>query len=172
MHPLFHPLFIDYCSYFNGNQDYFECHEVLEEYWKHIAPGNKNHPLVGYIQLATGMYHWRRQNEKGALRILHKAQNIFNKNRNSIFFEFVDFNHLYDYCDQSIEKLKQGHPFESFQILITNDELKAMVAKRMNNLPRDSYHFLLNKHMLRDRSDILIQRELKRKSSNDTSKKE
>ncbi|MER2115318.1 MAG: DUF309 domain-containing protein, partial [Solibacillus isronensis] len=41
MHPLFHPLFIDYCAYFNGNNDYFECHEVLEEYWKEIAPREK-----------------------------------------------------------------------------------------------------------------------------------
>ncbi|RKJ17377.1 DUF309 domain-containing protein, partial [Butyricicoccus sp. 1XD8-22] len=60
MHSLFHPLFVQYFTYFNGNKDYFECHEVLEEYWKILAPGDKKHPLVGYIQLATGMYHWRR----------------------------------------------------------------------------------------------------------------
>ena len=73
MHPLLHPLFIDYCAYFNGNEDYFECHEVLEEYWKVVAPGEKLHPLVGYVQLATGMYHWRRENFDGAARILKKA---------------------------------------------------------------------------------------------------
>ena len=34
MHPYHHPLFVNFIVYFNSNQDYFECHEVLEEYWK------------------------------------------------------------------------------------------------------------------------------------------
>lgn len=164
MHPLFHPLFVDYCSHFNGTQDYFECHEVLEEYWKKHSPNDKKHPLVGYIQLATGLYHWRRQNKKGALRILTKAYSIFQENKNSEFFEYVDFNHLCDYCIKSIEKIKQDCPFEAFQLQILNKELKSLVEKRIVELPKDSYHFLLNKHMLRDRSDILIARELKRNS--------
>ncbi len=166
MHPLFHPLFVDYCTYFNGNQDYFECHEVLEEYWKTIAPSDKNHPLVGYIQLATGMYHWRRQNLKGAIRILNKAYSNFQENKNSEFFEHIDFDHLTKHTLKSIAKVKQDCPFEAFQLQIVNQELQCIVAKKMNELPNDSYHFLLNKHMLRDRSDILNARELKRNRKN------
>lgn len=163
MHPLFHPLFVDYCSYFNGNQDYFECHEVLEEYWKMIAPRNKKHPLVGYIQLATGMYHYRRQNLIGALRILNKAYSNFKANKNSIFFEYIDYDSLTDHCLKSIAKIKQDCPFDSFQLPIINEVLKSLVDKKMVTRPNDSYYFLLNKHMLRDRSDILNARELKRK---------
>jgi uncharacterized protein len=162
MHPLFHPLFVDYCSHFNGNHDYFECHEVLEEYWKEISPNDKKHPLVGYIQLATGMYHWRRQNVKGALRILTKAFSNFQANKDSKFFEYVDFNHLCDHCLKSIEKVKTDCPFEEFQLRIINHQLHCMIDNRINELPKESYHFLLNKHMLRDRSDILSARELKR----------
>ena len=51
MHPLFHPLFVDYCAYFNGNEDYFECHEVLEEYWKEVAPGDKS--------CKSGLHAWQ-----------------------------------------------------------------------------------------------------------------
>lgn len=29
----YEPLYIDYLIYFNRDQDYFECHEVLEELW-------------------------------------------------------------------------------------------------------------------------------------------
>lgn len=162
MHPLFHPLFVDYCSYFNGNQDYFECHEVLEEYWKKLSPKDKCHPLVGYIQLATGMYHWRRKNTKGALRILNRAYNNFQKNKNSEFFEYIDFVFLTDHCKNSITKVQQDCPFEAFQLPIVNHELNYIVAKKIDELPKDSYHFLLNKHMLRDRSDILNLRQLKR----------
>ena len=65
---------------------------------------------------------------------------------------------------KSIEKIKQDCPFEAFQLQIVNKELNSLVEKRIVELPKDSYHFLLNKHMLRDRSDILIARELKRNS--------
>lgn len=61
-------------------------HEVLEEYWKDIAPGDKNHPLVGYVQLATGLYHWRRGNFTGAVRILQKALANFQYNVGHAFF--------------------------------------------------------------------------------------
>ena len=65
MHPYHHPLFVNFIVYFNENQDYFECHEVLEEYWKSLPDGGKEHPLTAYILLATGMYHWRRGNTTG-----------------------------------------------------------------------------------------------------------
>lgn len=163
MHPLFHTLFVDYCTYFNGNEDYFECHEVLEEYWKQIAPNDKNHPLVGYIQLATGMYHWRRENLKGALRTFNKAFNNFRKNENSIFFEYIDYDLLCESCKESTTKVEKDCPFTSFQLPILSKKLEHLVSEKINDLPNHSYHFLLNKHMLRDRSDILIARELKRK---------
>ena len=41
MHPQHHTLFIDYCA-FSMEIKIFECHEVLEEYWKDIAPGDKS----------------------------------------------------------------------------------------------------------------------------------
>ncbi|CAM5182553.1 hypothetical protein UACE39S_03001 [Ureibacillus acetophenoni] len=166
MHPLFHPLFIDYCSYFNGNQDYFECHEVLEEYWKEISRSDKNHPLVGYIQLATSMYHWRRQNLAGALRTLTKAYKNFQENNNSPFFDYIDYDSLINNCRSSIVKLEQDCPFKAFELQIINQELQTLVSNKIRILPKDSYHYLLNKHMLRDRSDILNARDLKRNQKN------
>ena len=77
MHPHHHPLFVNFIVYFNENQDYFECHEVLEEYWKSLPDGGKEHPLTAYILLATGMYHWRRGNPTGAIRTINKALKKF-----------------------------------------------------------------------------------------------
>ncbi|UZN00489.1 DUF309 domain-containing protein [Lysinibacillus sp. MHQ-1] len=73
---------------------FFECHEVLEEYWKEIAPGDKMHPLVGYVQLATGLYHWRRGNDTGAIRILEKALYNFQQNEDHIFFHEISYYQL------------------------------------------------------------------------------
>lgn len=162
MHSLFHPLFVQYFTYFNGNKDYFECHEVLEEYWKILAPGDKKHPLVGYIQLATGMYHWRRNNQKGALRILKKAYRNLELNKSSIFVQCIDSEDLLKKCRNCISQMEQELPFTSFQIVLLNNELQKLVDKQIENLPTYSYDFLLNKHMLRDRSDILKERDLKK----------
>lgn len=161
MHPLFHPLFIDYCTYFNGNQDYFECHEVLEEYWKEIAPGDKNHPLVGYVQLATGMYHWRRNNTVGAMKILKKAINNFSINQSSPFFEFIDFDELCKNCELCLEAILNGNGFKPFTLSFTNSKFAATVNRKVAELPNVSKEFLLHKHMLRDRTDILEARNIK-----------
>ncbi|WP_404427844.1 DUF309 domain-containing protein [Ureibacillus chungkukjangi] len=155
MHPLLHPLYVDFCTYFNGNQDYFECHEVLEEYWKMCAPGEKDHPLVGYVQLATGMYHWRRNNTAGAMKILNKAKKNFTQNQASPFFEFIEFEELCNNCEISLKAIENGEPFEAFQLMITNEALASLVQKQILELPPLPKDFLLHKHMLRDRSDIL-----------------
>lgn len=155
MHPLLHPLYVDFCTYFNGNQDYFECHEVLEEYWKMCAPGEKDHPLVGYVQLATGMYHWRRNNTAGAMKILNKAKKNFTQNQTSPFFEFIEFDELCKNCEISLKAIENGESFEAFQLVITNEALASQVQKQIIELPPLPKDFLLHKHMLRDRSDIL-----------------
>lgn len=162
MHPLFHPNFIDFCAYFNGNQDYFECHEVLEEYWKMVAPGNKEHPLVGYIQLATGMYHWRRNNFRGASKIMKKAYDKFSSNQAHPFFDYIDFQKLCNDCLKTIVFIEKNHPFQAFQIHVLHPDLKKKIDEKIRSLPELPYEFLLHKHMLRHRSDILIRREEKR----------
>lgn len=164
MHPLFHPLFIDYCAYFNGNNDYFECHEVLEEYWKEIAPKEKLHPLVGYVQLATGMYHWRRSNVTGAARIIEKAILNFELNRNSEFFEFIDLKQLLLIMKNQHRKIQENEPFKYFKLPITDRQLQELVQQRIKTIPLMDSHFIFNKHMLRDRTEILEAREFKKRS--------
>lgn len=164
MHPLFHPLFIDYYAYFNGNNDYFECHEVLEEYWKEIAPKEKLHPLVGYVQLATGMYHWRRANITGAARMMEKAILNFELNRNSEFFECIQFEQLHHLMKSQLQKMQVKEPFAHFTIPITDGRLQEMVQQRIKTIPLVDSYFIFNKHMLRDRSEILEARELKKRS--------
>ncbi|MEK4385351.1 DUF309 domain-containing protein [Solibacillus sp. FSL W7-1464] len=164
MHPLFHPLFINYCAYFNGNNDYFECHEVLEEYWKEIAPKEKLHPLVGYVQLATGMYHFRRANVTGAARIMEKAVVNFELNRSSEFFEYIDVDQLLHLMRNLLRKMQDKEPFAHFPLPITNQHLQEIVQQRIKAIPIMDSHFLFNKHMLRDRTEILEAREFKKRS--------
>ncbi|MFB2515345.1 MULTISPECIES: DUF309 domain-containing protein [Lysinibacillus] len=158
MHPQHHTLFIDYCAYFNGNQDFFECHEVLEEYWKEIAPGDKMHPLVGYVQLATGFYHWRRGNNTGAKRILEKALHNFQENEGHVFFQEIDYLELLTQITKAITSIEMGKSFQTFQLPLSPHLLDLALA-RIKLLPSNSSNYLLHKHMLRDRSHILAERQ-------------
>lgn len=66
---LYPQAYIEYLLHFHATRDYFECHEVLEEHWKQT----KEHIWIGLIQLAVGMYHYRRGNIAGAKRMVTKA---------------------------------------------------------------------------------------------------
>ncbi|PYE52356.1 DUF309 domain-containing protein [Paenibacillus barcinonensis] len=66
----YEPLYIDYLIYFNRDQDYFECHEVLEELWLE----RDREPLYkGLLQVAVGLYHYRNGNLRGGLMMLQSS---------------------------------------------------------------------------------------------------
>lgn len=164
MHPMHHPLFIQFLAYFNGNQDYFECHEVLEEYWKEVAPREKTHPLTGWIQLATGLYHWRRGNFKGAHTILKKAERTLTASIYGPFLEEINTLNLLNQLHLAQKKVNNHDPYQSWYIEITSPILKSTVDDFIASLPPSDSNFIQNKHMLRDRSDILFARQQKRRS--------
>lgn len=143
MHPQLHPLFIDYCAYFTLG-DYFECHEVAEEYWKMLAPGDKEHALVGYIQLAAGLYHERRGNTRGAQKLLTSAERIL-MNADDVFFTYVNREQLV-----------------ATRNLPMSDELQSLVTTRVAELPKLDAHFIMHKHTLRDRSEVIAARQPKK----------
>lgn len=168
MHPYFHPLFVEFLVYFNDNQDYFEGHEVLEEYWKSIHGFSKSHPLTAYILLSTGMYHWRRGNFKGALRTIDKAFYRLNSLTPAYdeYRELIEFDRLLLNVEQAIKEVSSGHSFHAIKIVIKDQQLIQLVCQAKQNLkllPAGSEE-VIHKHMLRDRSDILKLRNEKKKS--------
>ncbi|MGI2327101.1 DUF309 domain-containing protein [Planococcus sp. YIM B11945] len=163
MHPLHHPLFIQFIINFNTEQDYFECHEVGEEYWKSLAPKNKTHPLTGWIQMAVGMYHWRRSNYPGALRSFIRAKAKLADA--GIWTEAFDRDELIRLLTVSIDAVTDRKPFFSYTIPITSQEMTEVVhAYEASHpaSPQDPY-YLMHKHRLRDRSSIISLREQKKR---------
>lgn len=66
--------YVCYLVEFHASRDYFECHELLEEYWKEHPGDPLSETWVGLIQLAVGLYHQRRGNRRGALKMLSQAE--------------------------------------------------------------------------------------------------
>lgn len=86
--------YIQFLVHFHGDRDYFECHEILEEYWKETIKGDKQSIWVGLIMLAVSNYHFRRNNNSGAQRTLQKAISIFeNKKRKVALLELIWMNY-------------------------------------------------------------------------------
>lgn len=167
MKPLHHPFFVKFIIYFNKNQDFFECHEVLEDYWKSIPNVTKDHPLTGYILLSTGMYHWRRGNTIGAHRTLEKAIERMTRLAEEYpgFSDGINFDELCENVNQAIEHIETGQSFASFPIEVTSPAIAALITKitpSMELLPFES-DTVIHKHMLRDRSDIIRIRDEKKK---------
>ncbi|MFC4411002.1 DUF309 domain-containing protein [Chungangia koreensis] len=161
MHPLLHPLFIKYIEYFNGERDYFECHEVLEEYWKEVDPGNKDHPLVAWIQLATGLYHWRRNNFSGAKRMLEKSHLKMFRQQGSEFFAGIDLEHLLSDISRSLKAVEKREAFIPFKLQLSTSFFgdgvdTAILDEKFREAESKS---LIHKHMRRDRSHILQERQ-------------
>ncbi len=167
MKPLHNPLFIKFVIYFNENQDFFECHEVLEEYWKTIPNATKDHPLISYILLSTGMYHWRRENTVGALRTLKKARERFKTLPENYpgFSDDINFEELVKCTEQSISHIEEGKLFSSYQIVLTSPIILSLLNKTlptMELLPFGT-DAIIHKHLLRDRSDLIRKRDEKKK---------
>lgn len=61
--------YVAYLVEFHTTRDFFECHELLEEYWKEHPGDGHGDIWIGLIQLAVGQYHERRGNLKGAAKM-------------------------------------------------------------------------------------------------------
>lgn len=66
----YEPLYVAFLIYFNRDQDYFECHEVLEELWLEL---DKDPLYKGLLQIAVGLYHFRNGNVTGGRKMLRSA---------------------------------------------------------------------------------------------------
>lgn len=163
MHPLHHPLFIQYIIHFNIHEDYFECHEVGEEYWKYVAPKDKMHPLAGWIQLAVGMYHWRRSNFPGALRSFIRAKDKLSNT--GIWTEGFDTQILAEQLSNAIDGVTTRREFSSHKLPIISDDLSQEVIRYMAENPFETLepYFIMHKHRLRDRTSIINLREQKKR---------
>lgn len=72
--PLRYPeAFVRYLAEFHGSRDYFECHEIMEEYWKEQPVSRHSGCWLVLIRIAVASYHARRSNWPGARKMMAKA---------------------------------------------------------------------------------------------------
>lgn len=170
---VFPTAYIDYLVHFHGDRDYFECHEILEEYWKEDKRGERKEYWVAFIQVAVSLYHQRRSNFSGALRMMQNALSIFAKEEEAVTKLGINYHELLHLITTQIKKLEQREPYFSINLPINDDLLVQLCQKRCldkgiiwlsdSDL---SNEFIVNRHKLRDRSDVIEEREKQKRVKN------
>ncbi|WP_026825816.1 DUF309 domain-containing protein [Exiguobacterium marinum] len=142
--------FIHYTLLFECHADYFECHEVLEEAWQ--EGGRQHHGYAALIQYAVIHYHLRRDNLIGAkksLRLLRQKVDVASPYLNKLGLDVEAF-------------ISQLDEWPLITTLPLQQEVRKTVEALKPSFPTTELSFeeLVHKHLHRDRSDVITEREL------------
>lgn len=140
--------FFHYALLFECHQDYFECHEVLEEAWQE---GNRSH--LGYavlIQYAVAHYHARRGNMNGAKKSIEALKQKLALASVPLEELGLDVSSFQD--DLGSWPLPEILPLQQK----TRDAVEAL---KKSFPPTDlTFDQLIHKHLYRDRSSVVEER--------------
>ena len=168
--------YIEYLVHFHGSRDYFECHEILEDYWKRIDAANKESIWVGFIQLAVSCYHYRRSNFAGAKKTLAKAKRIFSQEGQNLIKLGMDPEKMAAILEQLHDRIDHRKPYESFRLPVIDPilmdecqkaaDLHRFDLKQTSDLSDEK---IVHRHRLRDRTWVIRARKeaLKKKRGSD-----
>ncbi|MEJ8544492.1 DUF309 domain-containing protein [Brevibacillus borstelensis] len=158
--------YLEYLIQFHAERDYFECHEILEEYWKESPPGERKAVWVGLIQIAVSLYHQRRGNFAGAVKMMGSAIGILKRERTDVQSLGLDPDAVIQTLSQLLAEMEDRKPYRSIRLPISDpallDACQKLCSARSLHFDSESDlldAFLLNKHTQRDRADVIAERQ-------------
>ncbi|MCZ8521448.1 MULTISPECIES: DUF309 domain-containing protein [Paenibacillus] len=160
--------YVRYLVHFHAERDYFECHEVLEEYWKEHPEAADGDAYVGLIQLAVSLYHQRRGNTAGAVKMLAGA--IRRLGGGAAARLGIAEEELQRLMGERLQALSApGFVYSDLEIPLEDTALRQACQAASGSSwdrwaqPSDlSDSYLIHKHTLRDRSGVIQERERQR----------
>ncbi|MUT65367.1 DUF309 domain-containing protein [Paenibacillus sp. NEAU-GSW1] len=164
-----------YLLEYHATRDFFECHELLEEYWKEHPDDPRSELWVGLIQLAVGHYHLRRGNSAGARKIYANA--LKRLNPSGLASLGLDGAMLLAKLQNRQERLiaNKAVEYEELDLKIVDPEVETECRRLCGEYglvwgvsSTDIAESVIHRHKLRDRSDVIAARaaaaELKKRS--------
>lgn len=157
--------YINFLIEFHAKRDYFECHEIGEDFWKKEANDEEKSVWLGLIMVSVSIYHYRRGNTIGAKKLLKKAILILENEKKALEKLSIDYKRFINLLIMKYQEIEQGLKYESFNIPLTSKLLSGICRKKseqsgliwcsnsdMNN------NYIINKHAKRDRKEVIEQR--------------
>ncbi|TXK85109.1 DUF309 domain-containing protein [Paenibacillus sp. N3.4] len=156
--------YIDYLLFFHAERDYFECHEVMEEFWKEHPEDERSRTYVALIQIAVGMYHIRRGNRLGAVKMLQSA--VKNAQYEHVLSLGLDPMKLEEIVTWEWKRIEMdNHFYEDINLPISDPELESWCLNECSKrgltwqaASRMEDELLIQKHTLRDRDEVILER--------------
>lgn len=159
--------YIQFLVHFHGDRDYFECHEILEEYWKKTGTEGKSSIWVGLILVSVSNYHYRRRNFEGAYRTLKKAISILQTKKQEAGLLGLNIDLLLVFLTDRLVHIHSENPYTSFNLPLSDLRLlqecqKTCRAKGFEwGMESDLLKTeLIHRHQKRDRSEVIREREM------------
>ncbi|MGC4376416.1 DUF309 domain-containing protein [Fictibacillus sp. Mic-4] len=163
---------IDYLTYFHGNRDYFECHEVLEEHWKN--EGAQNSVWVGLIQIAVSLYHQRRGNKTGALRMIKSAIRILSNQKEELSRYGLHYEALMELLTKRDIEIENDEVYSDMNLPLLDlglrkecERILQQTGLRWGSESDFNNKYIIHKHKLRDRTDVIEERLKQKKQKAD-----
>ncbi|MBH5317815.1 DUF309 domain-containing protein [Paenibacillus sp. GSMTC-2017] len=166
--------YVTYLVEFHATRDYFECHELLEEYWKENPNDGLGHIWVGLIQLAVGLYHERRGNLRGAMKMYDQSFSRLNEAELSLLG--INGQHLISELENRRKNVNHlTDQYVDVNMILIDEELRELCEKQCDErnvawgTPSDRENeAIIHRHTLRDRSEVIATREesLRKKRKN------
>ncbi|KKB37920.1 DUF309 domain-containing protein [Bacillus thermotolerans] len=155
--------YLSFLAHFHEDRDYFECHEVLEEFWKEKTDQAPDSVWVGLIQMAVSLYHHRRGNFIGAKKLMTKAVAIFHKREEELGELSIDREALLHQLSCRLREIENEESFTDMAIPFSDTKIVKQYRDFLQSsfLPAEepAAEYIYHKHKMRDRSDVLAARE-------------
>ncbi|MDG0813018.1 DUF309 domain-containing protein [Cohnella rhizosphaerae] len=158
--------FVHYLAEYHGTRDYFECHEIMEEYWKQKKEAAYEGSWLVLIRIAVMQYHARRGNGSGALKLLAKADSELDTERmDELGLDGRQLKRMLGlrkarWADAS------GVAYDDFNLPIVDRDLLDAAVRKSEALgaawlsPGDrAEERVVHRHLARDRTDVVQARE-------------
>lgn len=158
--------FVHYLAEYHGTRDYFECHEIMEEYWKEKKEAAYEGSWLVLIRIAVMQYHARRGNGSGALKLLAKADSELEPDRMDELG--LDGGQLKRMLGQRMARWTDARSvvYDDFNLPIADRDLLDAAVRRCEALGAAwlspgaaADESVVHRHLARDRTDVVQARE-------------
>jgi predicted metal-dependent hydrolase len=158
--------YTEFLAEYHGSRDFFECHEIMEQYWKQQTDSRHEGCWLVFVRIAVACYHARRGNWPGARKLMAKAAEEVDALKMSELG--LDGNELARMLRQTSEQwLTADDPvYHDHDLPITDPRLIREACRlcldrgwQWGMLSAQADPFIVHKHLLRDRTEVVADRQ-------------
>ncbi|MGL5382636.1 MAG: DUF309 domain-containing protein [Culicoidibacterales bacterium] len=119
--------YLAFIEVFHTSRDYFQCHDLLEELWRDVSLQlDKSHVYVGLLQIAVAMYHWRRENWRGAQLLIEGSIEKLQVKRDELEQLGIEFHPCLALLHQLATDIEQQKHYYSPNLPLTSQLTRLM----------------------------------------------